>query len=99
MGNFMGTIFVSHSKYDKDLVHHFALVCARAGLKVNLMEIEDLQNKYAGSEISQIIRKESSCVVVLLGNNLAFPPLASAPYTHNWVNFEVGAAVGCGKDV
>lgn len=95
----MGTIFVSHSRHDKDLVNNFALICARAGLQANLMELENLENKYAGKEISKIIQTQSYCVVVLLGPNLASPPTDTPQYTHNWVNFEVGVAIGCGKEV
>ncbi len=63
------------------------------------MEWEDLNEKYAGIEISKRIHNESEAVIVLLGRNLENPPSPTPNYTHNWVNFEVGVAAGCHKPV
>ena len=95
----LGSIFISHSKYDENIVNYFSKAFARVGLPVKLMELEDLSNKYAGYEILNIIRSESDGVAVLLGKNLHSPRTSTPEFTHNWVNFEVGAAAGVGKPV
>ena len=67
------------------------------------MELEDVDNLYAGVRIANIIRSNSAmyedtrAVVVLLGRSLENPP--SPQYTHNWVNYEVGVSAGCNKPV
>jgi hypothetical protein len=63
-----------------------------------LMELEDLSNRYAGYEILKIIITQSDGLAVLLGKNLQSPQSLTPQFTHNWVNFEVGAA-GIGKRV
>lgn len=67
------------------------------------MEWEKLDNQYAGSRIADIIRsnvvENVRAVIVLLGKNLENPPTETPQYTHNWVNFEVGASAGCQKPV
>jgi hypothetical protein len=83
-------IFVSHSKHDKGIVNNFVKAFSRVGLTPKLIELEDLDNKYAGYEISNTILNESNGVVVLLGKSLQFLPTSTRQYTHNWVNFEVG---------
>ena len=93
----MTSIFISHSKYDTDIVNYFSKAFGRVVLGWKLMELEDLGNKYAGYQILNIIRNESDGVAVLLGRNLQFP--RAPEFTHNWVNFEVGAAAGVGKPV
>jgi hypothetical protein len=90
---------MSHSKLDADIVNYFSKAFARVGLTVNLMELEDLSNKYAGYEILNTIRNESDGVAVLLGRNLLSPRTITPQFIHNWVNFEVGAAAGVGKSV
>ncbi len=97
------SIFISHSKHDKDLVDFFAKIFSRLKLAGNLMELEDMGGKYAGVRIADIIRsnyqENTRAVIVLLGKNLESPPSDTPQYTHNWVNFEVGVAAGCNKPV
>lgn len=97
-------VFVSHSKHDQDLVKYFSQIFAHIGLKAKFMEWEDLSNKYAGKEISDIIRgkwlgENISATIVLLGYGLQNPPTITPQFTHNWVNFEVGVSVGSQKPV
>ncbi len=101
----MVSVFVSHSKHDVHLRKYFSEIFTNIGLKAKFMEWEKLDDKYAGHEISQIIRAgffsghDTSAIFVLLGKNLEQPPAQSAPFTHNWINFEVGAAAGAMKPV
>ncbi|MGI0086464.1 MAG: hypothetical protein ACREBI_00680 [Nitrosotalea sp.] len=113
-------VFVSHSKNDQNLVKYFSQIFAHIGLKAKFMEWEDLDNKYAGKEIADMIRDNSlfgeniSATIVLLGHGLQssspttiypqytiYPQSTPTPlpYTHNWVNFEVGVSVGSRKPV
>ncbi len=96
------TVFVSHSKHDKAIKQYFSQIFAHIGLKAKYMEFENLDTKYAGKEIAQIIRgsflgENISAVIVLLGRNVQFSP--SSQYTHNWINFEVGVSAGLQKPV
>lgn len=85
------------------MVNFFAKVFARLNISSHFMELESLQNQYAGSRIADIIRsrfvENTKAVIVLLGENLENPPSSTPQYTHNWVNFEVGVAVGCKKPI
>jgi hypothetical protein len=89
-------IFISHSQLDDKIKNFFSNAIVRtSGLNATLMEFEDLEGFYAGDEISNIIWHEATeCVVVLLERNIS-----NFPYTHNWVNFEVGVASGWWKPV
>ncbi len=97
----MGSVFVSHSKHDENEIAFFSKIAAHSGFKTYLMEWEKMENQYAGFRISDIIRsnlvEDIDVLVVLLGHNLLNPP--SQQFTHNWVNFEVGASAGCRKPV
>jgi len=96
------TVFVSHSKHDIDLRRSFAEISSISGVAAKYMEFEDLQGKYAGFEIANLIRPligGMQAVVVLLGENLENPPTQTPEFTHNWVNFEVGVAAGSNKPV
>lgn len=97
----MCAIFVSHSKYDKEMMDFFTSITSRLGIKNFFMEWEDLEGKYPAKRITEIIRsrwiENVTMVVVLLGPNLSNPP--NQHFTHNWVTFEVGVASGCGKPV
>lgn len=95
----MTSIFISHSKYDRPIVDYFSKAFARIGVTQTLMELEDLNNRYAGYEIRNIIRNETDGVAVLLGKNLQSPQTLTPEFTHNWVNFEVGVAAGVEKPV
>jgi hypothetical protein len=92
-----GSIFLSHSKHDEDIINYFSKAFGRVG--ITIMELENLNRRYAGVEISDSIRNECNAVAVLLGKKLANPPYESRQYTNNWVNFEVGVASGSGKPV
>ena len=103
MGN--PSVFVSHSKYDKELVSFFTKITARIGVPTFIMELEDIRNQEQGNRIADIIRSNSNIyenvqlLVVLLGPNLENPPTSTPQYTYSWVNFEVGVAAGCKKPV
>jgi hypothetical protein len=89
-------VFISHSQLDDEIKYFFSNAIVRIhGLNATLMEFENLEGFYAGDEISNEIWDETTgCIAVLLGRNIS-----NFPYTHNWVNFEVGVASGCGKPV
>lgn len=101
----MVSVFVSHSKHDVHLRKFFAEVFTSIGLRAHFMEFAELGKKYAGNEISWMIRAgffsghDTAAVFVLLGESLANPPTNTPEFTHNWVSFEVGAAAGCRKPV
>lgn len=93
-------IFVSHSRHDTEIVHFFVKAIGRInGLNHKLMELEDLEDKYAGNEIANTIRNECAGLIVLLGKNIYSPPGLNPEYIRAWVTFEVGVAAGCGKRV
>lgn len=101
----MVSVFVSHSKHDVQLRKYFSEIFTNIGLKAKFMEWQDLTGKYAGKEISHMIRAgffsdhDTFAVFVLLGKNLENPPSNTPEYTHNWVTFETGAAASCLKQV
>lgn len=101
----MVSVFVSHSKHDVALRKFFSEIFTSIGLQAHFMEFAELGGKYAGNEISWMIRAgffsghDTSAVFVLLGENLVRPPTNTPEFTHNWVSFEVGAAAGCRKPV
>lgn len=68
-------------------------------MKSKFIELEDLDYKYAGNEIADIISHESNAVIVLLGKNVLSAPRPATRYTRNWIAFEVGVSVGCNKPV
>ena len=95
----MSFVFVSHSKYDTEIVEFFSYALRAAGLKGILMEYEDIRGIYAGERISKIIKDPKiACLIVLLGENIVSSP-RSPVHTRNWVNFEVGVAAGYNKAV
>ena len=84
------SVFISHSKKDKDLRGLFSEAFAMAGVKAHYMEFEDLSNTYAAVEIAKRIQDvDTQALFVLLSHNMA-----SIPQTRNWVSFEVGVATG-----
>ena len=97
------SVFVSHSRDDKELRNFFTNIASRAGFRNYFMEWENLENEYAAARIADIIRsnvlENVRMVVVLLGQNLANPPTHTPQFTHNWVTYEVGVAAGCRKPV
>ncbi|WP_162858623.1 hypothetical protein [Candidatus Nitrosotenuis aquarius] len=101
----MVSVFVSHSKHDIELRKFFAEIFSGIGLRAHFMEFAELGGKYAGNEISWMIRAgffsghDTTAVFVLLGKSLANPPTNTPEFTHNWISFEVGAAAGCRKPV
>ena len=94
------SVFVSHSKHDRNLINYFYNIFAHIGLCGIFFEWQRLNPNYAGLTISNCIRhSDVVAVFVLMGKNLERPPTRTAEYTHNWVSFEVGAASGCGKAI
>ena len=99
----MVSIFVSHSRYDSHLRKYFSEIFSDIGLRATFVELKNLTGKYAGHEISRMIRAgilsghDTGAVFVLLGENLENPP--NPEFTHNWVTFEAGAAASCLKPV
>jgi len=99
------SVFVSHSKHDVQLRKYFSEIFTNIGLKAKFMEWENLRGKYAGKEISRMIRSgifsghDTAALFVLLGKNLENPPTNTPEFTHNWVTFETGAAASCLKPV
>ena len=99
----MVSVFVSHSKDDSHIRKYFSEIFSDIGLRAAFMELKDLSRKYAGHEISRMIRAgwlsghDTSAVFVLLGESLENP--TSPEFTHNWVTFEAGAAASCLKPV
>ena len=102
----MTSVFASHSRRDKDIVNYFSQIFARTKLEAQLMELEDLVNKYQGLEIAKKICNDSSAVIVLLGESLLHHKRSAAAFrrswvnhTRNWISFEIGVAAGCRKPV
>lgn len=99
----MVSVFVSHSKHDSHIRKYFSEIFSDIGLRATFMELKNLTGKYAGQEISRMIRAgllsghDTAAVFVLLGENLENPP--DREFTHNWVTFEAGAAASCLKPV
>jgi hypothetical protein len=52
----MVSVFVSHSKHDTHLRKFFSEICTTIGLRAHFMEFAELNGKYAGHEISRMIR-------------------------------------------
>ena len=93
----MEYIFISHSRYDKQLRDFFAHTIRRiSGLDSILMEFENLYHQNAGKIITDIISQSCIGLVVLLGKKILFPPGYTSQFTHNWVGFEIGVAA-CAK--
>ena len=100
----MAPVFVSHSKRDKDIVNYFSQVFARTKLEAQLMELEDLGNRYQGLEIARKICNDTSAVIVLLGESLLHHKHSAAAFrrswvnhTRNWISFEIGLLQDAGN--
>jgi hypothetical protein len=94
------SVFFSHSKHDRNLINYFSNIFTDIGLQGIFFEWQKPYSNYAGRTISNIIcDPDSAAIFVLLGKYLENPPVSSSQYTHNWVNFEVGVAAGCGKRI
>ncbi len=85
-------IFVSHSKYDEEMVASFDRVFARTGVKSVCMEFEKM-NSPEWKAIRDAV-SFSTATFVLLGQNVN-----RSIYTQNWVAFEVGLACAMDKKV
>jgi hypothetical protein len=83
-------VFISHSKYDIGIENFFGAAIGRVdGLNHKMMEMENLEDqydRYAAIEISNYIRYECVCLIVLLGQNLLSSP-RSPIHTQNWGAF------------
>jgi hypothetical protein len=88
----MVQIFVSHSKYDKDIRASFDTVFARTGVKSVCMEFEQMRSP-EWQEIKNAVNS-SEAVFLLLGQNVR-----RSIHTQNWIAFEVGLACAFSKDV
>jgi hypothetical protein len=87
------SVFISHSKNDKQIVNYFSNIFANIGLRSLFYEWQNQPTSYAGQTITYVIcHPHTLAVSVLLGKNLENPPIHSCQYTHNWVSFEVGIA-------
>ena len=93
----MTSVFVTHSRRDKDIVNYFSQIFARTKLEAQLMELEDLVNKYQGLEIAKKICNDSVAVIVLLGESLLHHKRSASAFrrswvnhTRNWISFEIG---------
>ena len=101
----MPSVFISHSKGDVHLRKFFSEIFSGLELRAQFIEFEELSGKYAGHEISRMIRAgllsghDTAAVFVLLGDSLERPATNTPEFTHNWVAFEVGAAASCLKPV
>jgi len=94
------SVFVSHSRHDKQIVDYFTNIFAHIGLHAQFYEWQRKYTGYAGQEITDhICNPDTVAVFVLLGKNLESPPEPSRAYTHNWVSFEVGIASGVGRPI
>ncbi len=90
----MTSIFVSHSRLDKDIVSFFSTAFSLAGVKQHLMEFELTGGFPAREIITKILSPDTSALFVLLGDGLL-----NRQHTVNWVTFEVGVASAVGKDI
>lgn len=101
----MVSVFVSHSKEDVEIRKFFSEIFTNIGMQAKFMEWADLSGKYAGDEISKIIRAgffsghDTSALFILLGNGVSTPQSSTPQFTHNWISFEAGAAASCLKPV
>ena len=84
-------IFVSHSRYDKEIRKNFSELFALANIKPSYMEFERSPPNWR--KIRDQI-KNSEAVFLLLG-----PNIKRNYYTENWVAFEVGLACAFEKEV
>lgn len=81
----LATIFVSHSKYDKDIINFINNAFATSKVEAKYMEFENIP-EYPGRYIANEVRN-SSALFVLLGYNIT-----RNLYTSNWIAYEVGLA-------
>lgn len=86
----MASIFISHSRHDRQIIQDFQQVFAVTPVQALLMEFEEYQPP-PWREIRQKV-VGASAVFLLLG-----PGLRGSPYTQNWVAWEVGVAAALGK--
>lgn len=97
----MEHIFISHSRYDKEIKEFFARAIEKIeGFTFEMMELEDLADENVGVLIRDGIAKGCIGLVVLLGPNVKSPAKKSSrQHTHNWVSFEIGVAAGNYKPI
>lgn len=88
----MYQIFVSHSKYDQDILASFDRVFARTGVISKCMEFEEMSSP-EWQEIQNAVHN-SEAVFLLLGQNVT-----RSIFTQNWIAFEVGLACAYNKRV
>ena len=96
------TVFVSHTKRDKDFCNRFDVAVARVGLRAFRSEFESIKSP-AWETIKEQVT--NSCAMFLLvGKRLVEAQRSSKlrhfwKYTQNWIAFEVGLACQRNIDV
>jgi hypothetical protein len=85
-------IFVSHSRYDKDIRKDFNEIFGLAGVQSVCMEFENMQSP-EWQEIKNAVHN-SEAVFLLLG-----PNVNRSIHTQNWIAFEVGLACAFNKRI
>lgn len=95
----MAYVFISHSRYDKQIKEFFAETIANHGFEPVLMELENLHYEFAGPLIRDIIGQDCIGLAVLLGDKVLFPHGQNPQYTHSWIGFEVGVAASFRKPI
>jgi hypothetical protein len=96
----MAYVFVSHSRYDVEIVDFFRQTITNHGFDPILLELEDLHSEFAGPLIRDRIR-DHECIglAVLLGDKVLFSKGLNPQYTHSWIGFEVGVATSVRKPI
>lgn len=85
-------IFISHSRFDTDILIPFDEIFAGTNVRRIRVEFESYELPPWIFIRDSILR--SSAVFLLLG-----PNVNQSPYTQNWISYEVGLACGLNKPV
>ena len=98
------SIFISHTKKDKEFCNRFDNVCASVGIERHNSNLESIE-KPEWSSIRDLIRK-SRAFFLLIGKELVRFQGSEDPeiikewrYTQNWIAFEIGVACEREMDV
>lgn len=86
----MASIFISHSRHDRQIIQDFQQVFAVTRIQAVFMEFEEYHPPPWHAIRQKVV--EASAVFLLLG-----PGLRGSAYTQNWVAWEVGVAAALGK--
>lgn len=97
---FMAHVFVSHSRYDKEIVYFFRQTIKNHGFQPVLVELENLHSEFAGPLIrDKITNRNCIGLAVLLGDRVLFSKGLNPQYIHSWIGFEVGIAASARKPI